>query len=205
MGNGAYIPERQNSLTRELTLKRQIEVLRLRIDCVRINPTREGIQGQVPIRGCKRHVARRSGEREIVGYGRASFDVLKRVGEARIWRTRRGRCEWRSPQELERLLFLGTGVVDTITPNDASLARASRQPTAPSGAVSKSDARPKIVEGLGHARGINAGVALEDKANRSVGENDGLLIGPESEHGVPVVGQILNRSVNLPAYAISDR
>ena len=57
MRNRAYIPEGQNRLTWELTLDRQIEVLSLRIDCVRINPTRERIQRQVPIRRGKRHVA----------------------------------------------------------------------------------------------------------------------------------------------------
>jgi len=110
-----------------------------------------------------------------------------------------------APTKLEGLLFLGTIVVNTIATPDAGLAGASRQPPAPPRAVGKSNARPKIVEGLGHARGMNAGVALEDKADRSVGENDGLLSGPESEHSVPIVGHIYNRSVNLPAYAISDR
>src|SRR6266403_3457698 len=205
MRNRAYIPEGQNSLTRQLTLERQTEVLCLRIYSVWFDPRREGIQGQVPIRRSKRHAARRPGEREVVGYGHASLDILERVGEAGIRRTRRGGCEWWSPHKLEGLLFLGTIVVNTIATPDAGLAGASRQPPAPPRAVGKSNARPKIVEGLGHTRSMNAGVALEDKADRSVGENDGLLSGPESEHSVPIVGHIYNRSVNLPAYAISDR
>jgi len=67
MRNRAYIPDGQNRLTRQLTLERKIEVLCLRIYCVRIDPSREGIQGQVPIRRSKRHVARRPGERKLLG------------------------------------------------------------------------------------------------------------------------------------------
>src|SRR5258707_8488674 len=131
MRNRPYIPDGHNRLTRQLTLERQVEVLCLRIYCIRINPTREGIQRQVPIRRCKRRVARRPGEREVVRHSCARLDVLKRVGEARIRRTRRGGCEWWSSQELEGLLFLGAVVGDNIATPDAGLFQASCQPTTP--------------------------------------------------------------------------
>src|SRR5260370_27894818 len=105
MHNRPYIPDGHNRLTRQLTLERQVEVLCLRIYCIRINPTREGIQRQVPIRRCKRRVARRPGEREVVRHSCARLDVLTRVGEARIRRTTRGVSGRWSPQELECLLF----------------------------------------------------------------------------------------------------
>src|SRR5258708_28852405 len=141
MRNRAYITERQNRLTGQLTLDRQIEVLSLRIDCVRINPTREGIQRQVPIRRSKRRVAAWPCEGEVVGYGHASLDVLKRISEARIRRTRRGGGEWWSPQELKGLLFLGVVVVKSLSNPYSCLSNGSPHTTTPPWAGGKSHAR----------------------------------------------------------------
>src|SRR5258708_38016431 len=118
-----------------------------------------------------------------------------------IRRTRRGGGEWWSSQEMKGLVFLGAVVLNTIATPDAGLARASGHPTPSPGAVGKADARPKIVEGFGHARGMNAGVALEGKDDRSVGVEDGLLNIPDSDLGVPGFDQCLIRRNYLSAAA----